>query len=646
MQNKELNNLSSKELGKLFPIILSKPKTNWKNIFEKEKKLIFSILKEIEIIRIEHIGSTAIPNILSKPTIDILLEIDKSAEKQKLIHLLKQADYQCIPRKNKPPLHMMFAKGYSINGIKGKTFHIHTRYEGNHNELYFRDFLIKNPKKAKKYEKLKISLAKKYKFDREKYTNSKTNFVENINQLTKKTMSNQKKRYDAHCHLFSRNIVTARLIFKALEAISDYKAGIRLQSGKGKISTFLKIFKNFKDGEEVFDALKKSYPEESRVEKYIPLMVDFKFCFQEDYKQSKEKTLKRIEKEFKNIKKVIKEIDTTEFKAKSPHLELHSLIQNHLDVSFESLISFTKRGFDLQLKELEKLEEEYSDRIYPFLAVDPRRDGIFKLIKEKVGVGKTFSGLKLYAPLGYSPSDPTLFGEGKTKIAPDGNISIYQYCIDNNIPIIAHNSSAGFSNLVQELEVKGYIMPKNRITENTKPVYKNGKITFDTNIIKSGFTPSVEERAARLNHPYLWKIVLEKYPDLKIDLAHFGGDSDTWRKDIYDLMTARKKGKLLYPNLHTDLSSITSKKRLRVIKEHYYDIAPKDVQLKFMYGSDFYLNIMFLEMNEKQTDSISVSKEMIEYFNNFKSIFSEDQLDEISIHNPEAFLNITDKVIS
>lgn len=51
--------------------------------------------------------------------------------------------------------------------------------------IYFRDYLRKNLIIAKEYEKLKIALADKYKFDREEYTKAKSDFVKRITEIAK-----------------------------------------------------------------------------------------------------------------------------------------------------------------------------------------------------------------------------------------------------------------------------------------------------------------------------------------------------------------------------------------------------------------------------------------------------------------------------
>lgn len=54
---------------------------------------------------------------------------------------------------------------------------MHLRYYGDHDELYFRDYLKGNPAAAKEYEALKLSLWKKYEHNRDAYTDAKSEFV-------------------------------------------------------------------------------------------------------------------------------------------------------------------------------------------------------------------------------------------------------------------------------------------------------------------------------------------------------------------------------------------------------------------------------------------------------------------------------------
>ena len=40
--------------------------------------------------------------------------------------------------------HIMFAKGYTPEGFAGQAFHVHVRYKGDWDEIYFRDYLLRH----------------------------------------------------------------------------------------------------------------------------------------------------------------------------------------------------------------------------------------------------------------------------------------------------------------------------------------------------------------------------------------------------------------------------------------------------------------------------------------------------------------------
>jgi len=77
---KDLHKLTSKELGRLFPIVISEPNQQWPDLFVEEKNRIIALLGAQTAIRIEHIGSTAVPGLAAKPTIDMLVEVPEGAD--------------------------------------------------------------------------------------------------------------------------------------------------------------------------------------------------------------------------------------------------------------------------------------------------------------------------------------------------------------------------------------------------------------------------------------------------------------------------------------------------------------------------------------------------------------------------------------
>ncbi|WP_317296485.1 GrpB family protein [Methanoculleus nereidis] len=177
---KPLNEMSLEELGRLFPIILSEYNPDWPAIYSAEKELIEHAVGRHHIKRISHYGSTSIPGIIAKPTIDILLEVSDDCDNEELIRNLVGIGYLYDPQPRDPPPHMMFMKGYTPEGFVGQAYHIHVRYGGDWDELYFRDYLIFHPDVAEEYSKLKRRLKEEYPFDREAYTRGKTAFIRSV----------------------------------------------------------------------------------------------------------------------------------------------------------------------------------------------------------------------------------------------------------------------------------------------------------------------------------------------------------------------------------------------------------------------------------------------------------------------------------
>jgi GrpB-like predicted nucleotidyltransferase (UPF0157 family) len=183
---KELNKLTTDELGQLFPIIIVDYNPDWPIVAANELKNIIEAVGKEFIHRIEHIGSTAVPGLCAKPTIDFLLEILEVTNYDHQIKQLQKIGYQYIPKPENPPPHIMLAKGYSEFGITGQTFHIHVRYPGDWDEIVFRDYLMENQSVTADYSNLKRKLANEYKNDREKYTESKTSFIQNTTLTARK----------------------------------------------------------------------------------------------------------------------------------------------------------------------------------------------------------------------------------------------------------------------------------------------------------------------------------------------------------------------------------------------------------------------------------------------------------------------------
>lgn len=170
---KALANMSLKELWQLFPIVLTPHNPKWEQWYEEEELLLSELLTRFSPI-ITHIGSTAIDEIWSKPTIDILVEFPCISDLKEAAQTLSNSGYIIMNQKDE---RISLNKGYTPKGYAERVFHIHLRCQGDCDEILFRDYLRAHPDKAKEYEKLKLSLWKKYEHDRDGYTDAKSDFI-------------------------------------------------------------------------------------------------------------------------------------------------------------------------------------------------------------------------------------------------------------------------------------------------------------------------------------------------------------------------------------------------------------------------------------------------------------------------------------
>lgn len=170
--HESLKGLSLEELWQLFPIVLTAHRAEWAEWYEQEAE---TLKKELpRLLRISHIGSTAIRGMRAKPTVDLLAEV---APGQKLADLkapVEGCGYLCMAETDR---RIDFNKGYTPQGYAERVFHLHLRHAGDNDELYFRDYLRTHAAAARAYERLKVDSARRYEHDRDAYTRCKSEFV-------------------------------------------------------------------------------------------------------------------------------------------------------------------------------------------------------------------------------------------------------------------------------------------------------------------------------------------------------------------------------------------------------------------------------------------------------------------------------------
>ncbi|TAG13278.1 MAG: GrpB family protein [Sphingobacteriia bacterium] len=153
-------------------MILEKYSSNWVNNFTDIKREIENALKGLTFT-IEHIGSTAVPNLDSKPIIDIDIiyynqqyfeKIKLALEKSGYYHNGNQGieDRDVFKRKGK-------LKNEILDTVKHHLYVCLSESKALERHILSRDFLRKNDWARIKYQQMKYELAEKAKQNRKVY---------------------------------------------------------------------------------------------------------------------------------------------------------------------------------------------------------------------------------------------------------------------------------------------------------------------------------------------------------------------------------------------------------------------------------------------------------------------------------------------
>jgi predicted TIM-barrel fold metal-dependent hydrolase len=256
------------------------------------------------------------------------------------------------------------------------------------------------------------------------------------------------------------------------------------------------------------------------------------------------------------------------------------------------------KDYTSQLQEMREIKSdpELSEIFIPFIGADPRREGLFELVRDHID-NHGFGGIKIYPPLGFFPFDERLD-------------EVYRFAEERQIPILAHCTRGG--------------------------VYSRCKITDDMRVHPITNEPMDGKSNADFTENYTtpsnYKWVLEKFPNLKICLAHFGGGDEwykylrdpwpsadtieSWLSIIMNLIRA-------YPNVYTDISYTAYDKELLPFLKVL--VNTHGLREKILYGSDIYM-----------VQLMGTEREFSIYLRGY---LGEEDFHQIAVTNPERFLS-------
>ena len=234
-------------------------------------------------------------------------------------------------------------------------------------------------------------------------------------------------------------------------------------------------------------------------------------------------------------------------------------------------------GYRTQLELVREVKRKYPDTCLPFLCIDPRHGSMGELtdmVKRYFdpAAHSGYVGIKLYPSLGFYPFHYNLQG-------------VYAFAEQHGIPIMTHCTRAGIYYVKEPMD-PGMVQPISfNPTPRVQQRHTEGQYRYTPKTKNEDFCDNFLD-------PVNYLDVLDKYPKLKLCIAHYGGDDEItdpkqhpgWYEIIRDeLMIDR------YPNVYTDVSyTLANKDSWPAIRK---DLADPRLRQRMLFGTDFFMTL-------------------------------------------------------
>jgi GrpB-like predicted nucleotidyltransferase (UPF0157 family) len=153
----------------------------WAETYKREALRVSHVLAPV-LQAIHHVGSTSIPGIFAKPTIDILAEVNDLNAVDTLESSFAKLSYEAFGEYGIRHRRFFVKK----DGLGNHLVHLHV-FEADSEDvvrhLAFRDYLKTHDEDATFYSTLKLQLAQEFPDDRESYCAGKSELCKRIEQI-------------------------------------------------------------------------------------------------------------------------------------------------------------------------------------------------------------------------------------------------------------------------------------------------------------------------------------------------------------------------------------------------------------------------------------------------------------------------------
>jgi GrpB-like predicted nucleotidyltransferase (UPF0157 family) len=147
----------------------------WRARYDREVATIREVLGD-RVVHVEHIGSTAVPGLVAKPIIDILVVVDDSSREADYLPALEDAGY--VLRVREPRFHE-----HRMLRTAARDVHVHVYSVGCleiDRQLRFRDWLRRSDADRREYAATKRDLASRPWKSMQYYAEAKTDVIDRI----------------------------------------------------------------------------------------------------------------------------------------------------------------------------------------------------------------------------------------------------------------------------------------------------------------------------------------------------------------------------------------------------------------------------------------------------------------------------------
>ncbi|NQV88364.1 MAG: GrpB family protein [Parcubacteria group bacterium] len=166
-------------MGDISHTVLLDHQLSWKEKFETEKVKLLDIFSD-KAIAVEHIGSTSVESLSSKPIIDIAVMVDNHKDADSFTRLLAKINYRFDSLSTE---RHFYTKGDPIE------YHLSIAYKNKggfwERQILFRDYLRSHPDFRDEYQQLKENLLQNDPTGQDVYLSGKTEFVNKVLALAR-----------------------------------------------------------------------------------------------------------------------------------------------------------------------------------------------------------------------------------------------------------------------------------------------------------------------------------------------------------------------------------------------------------------------------------------------------------------------------